>query len=101
MGEDLGWSKATLSWAITARLLVAGACSPFVGVLLDRHGARLLGSLAALIAGTTTIGFAFMDSVWQFYLLAAISGLSGFGAPAGQLLTIVPVSKWFHASRGR
>jgi MFS family permease len=101
MSEDLGWSKATLSWAMTCRLLVAGCSGPVLGVLLDRHGTRVLGGIAGLIAGLTTIGLAFMDSVWQFYLLSALSGLSGFGAPAGQLLTIVPVAKWFQANRGR
>jgi MFS family permease len=80
---------------------VAGISGPFLGVLLDKHGSRVLGAVAAVIAGTTTIGLAFVDSVWQFYALAAVSGLSGFGAPAGQLLTIVPVAKWFHRSRGR
>jgi sugar phosphate permease len=101
MSEDLGWSKATLSWAFTFRLVVAGVTGPALGVLLDKHGSRVLGAVAATIAGLTTIGLAFVDSVWQFYALAAISGLSGFGAPAGQLLTVVPVAKWFQASRGR
>jgi sugar phosphate permease len=86
---------------MTFRLVVAGCSGPAMGVLLDRHGTRVLGTIAAVIAGLTTIGLAFVDSVWQFYALAAISGLSGFGAPAGQLLTIVPVAKWFHKSRGR
>jgi sugar phosphate permease len=101
MSEDLGWGKGTLSWAMTFRLLVAGCSGPVLGVLLDKHGTRVLGAVAGLIAGLTTIGLAFVDSVWQFYALSAISGLSGFGAPAGQLLTIVPVAKWFRANRGR
>ena len=53
------------------------------------------------IAGLTLIGFANVHSLWVFYGFAALSGISGFGAPSGQLLTTVPVAKWFIANRGR
>jgi sugar phosphate permease len=41
------------------------------------------------------------DSLLAYYILFTISGFSGFGAPTGQLLSTVPVSKWFQANRGR
>jgi sugar phosphate permease len=101
MTEDLGWSRSDLSWAFTVRLGIAGLSGPILGVLLDRLGPRVVGTLAGLLAGLMTLGLAGVNSLPVLYLLFAVSGLAGFGGPAGQLLTTVPVSKWFHLNRGR
>lgn len=101
MGEDLGWSRGDLSLGLLFRLAVAGVTSPVLGMLIDRVGARVLGTIAGVVAGLCVLALAFVQDLWMFYLLFAISGMSGFGGPAGQLLTIVPVSKWFIAHRGR
>ena len=101
MSDELGWSRGALSWAFTWRLAVAGVSAPVLGAMLDRYGPRVLGALAGVIAGLTLIGFATVHDVWIFYGFAALSGLSGFGAPSGQLLTTVPVAKWFVLNRGR
>ena len=101
MSDDLGWSAGDLGLALAFRLGVAGLTAPFLGAAVDRFGARVLGTLAGLIAGVCIMALAAVQELWQFYLLFAISGLSGFGGPAGQLLTTVPVAKWFMAKRGR
>ncbi len=100
MGEDLGWSSGALTLGLTFRLMVAGVSSPLLGVLLDRFGARLLGALLAGLAGITIMALGLVHDLWLFFLLFAISGLSGFGGPSGQLLTVVPVAKWFQRKRG-
>src|SRR5690606_3620131 len=74
---------------------------PVLGVMLDRYGPRVLGAIAGLMAGLSVLALAIVESVWAFYALFALSGLTGFGAPMGQLLTTVPVAKWFQANRGR
>jgi MFS family permease len=101
MSKDLGWSESELVLGLTFRLAVAGITSPFLGLLLDRAGSRVLGTIASLIAGVSIMAVGLVDHLWMFYLLYAISGLSGFGVPSGQLLTVVPVAKWFHVKRGR
>ena len=101
MSDDLGWSRGALSWAFTWRLVVAGLSAPLLGAMIDRFGPRILGAIAGTIAGLTLLGFANVHSLWAFYAFAALSGLSGFGAPSGQLLTTVPVAKWFVVNRGR
>jgi sugar phosphate permease len=101
MSSDLGWSESELVLGLTFRLAVAGITSPFLGLLLDRVGSRILGTVAALVAGGSIMAVGLVDQLWLFYLLYAISGLSGFGSPSGQLLTVVPVAKWFHLKRGR
>lgn len=101
MSNDLGWSESELVLGLTFRLAVAGVTSPLLGMLLDRLGSRVLGTLAAVVAGVSIMSVGLVHNVWLFYLLYAVSGLSGFGAPSGQLLTVVPVAKWFQVKRGR
>jgi sugar phosphate permease len=101
MSDDLGWSRGALSLALTFRLGVAGFAAPLTGLLVDRIGARGIGTVAGAVAGVSMMALYFVDDLWLFYLLFAISGLSGFGGPAGQLLTTVPVAKWFYLKRGR
>lgn len=100
MSEDLGWSRSTLAWVVTFRMASAGVVAPLLGVMVDRFGARWLGTLATLLAGGCLIGFAFVHQVWHLYLLAGVSGASGFGGPGGAI-TNVPVAKWFELKRGR
>jgi MFS family permease len=100
MMQDLGWSRATLSWALTFRTL-AGACtSPLIGAAIDRFGSRWLGVLAAAVAGGSVAALALTHQPWQVYALFALSGTVGMGA-GGNMLTMVPVAKWFVARRGR
>ena len=101
MSDDLSWSRGTLALGLTFRLGVAGVTAPIVGVLVDKIGARVLGTAAGTTAGLSLVGLAFVHDLWLYYLLFAISGLSGFGGPAGQLLTTVRVAKWFQVKRGR
>src|SRR3712207_2507178 len=79
MSDDLGWSRGALSLGLTFRLAVAGITAPFVGVLVDRVGARWLGAAAGLTAGLSLMAVGLVNELWQYYLLFAISGLSGFG----------------------
>ena len=101
ISEDLGVSRSAIAWALTFRIAVAGLTAPFMGPLIDRHGARWLGTIAGVYTGATMLGLYFVDSIWSLYLVFALSGLMGFGAPGGSLLIAVPVAKWFVIRRGR
>ncbi len=102
MSEEMGWSLGALSLAITFRLVVSGATAPLIGLIIDRFGPRWLGLLAGLVAGGSLIGLFYAKQLWLIYLLFAISGGVGLGGgPGGNLLTLVPVAKWFVLKRGR
>ncbi|MEI6665516.1 MAG: MFS transporter, partial [Chloroflexota bacterium] len=101
MSEELGVSKSALAWSLTFRLFAGGVAGPLLGVLLDRHGARWIGVISGTIVGATLIALAFVHHLWLVYLVFALSGLAGLGGPAGQLLTTVPLAKWFVQKRGR
>jgi MFS family permease len=101
MSEELGVSTSALSWSLTLRLVTAGVAGPLLGVLIDRHGTRWLGAACGLLAGTMMVALSFAHSLLLVYALFALTGLAGFGGPAGQLLTQVPLAKWFVLKRGR
>jgi MFS family permease len=101
ISDDLGVSRSAIAWALTFRIVVAGLTAPFLGPLIDRYGSRWLGTFAGVYTGATLMGLYFVDSIWSLYLMFALSGLMGFGAPGGSLLIAVPVAKWFVVRRGR
>ena len=100
MSEDLNISRGLISWVLAGRRLATGAASLLVGRLIDRYGARVLITGAASLAGMSVIGLGWVQNAWQFLALFVLVGLSGITMP-GNLLTSVPVQKWFVRQRGR
>ncbi len=101
MGSDLGMSRSALSLALTFRLVVSGMWGPFLGMLLDRLGPRWLGVGAGVLGAISVSALGFVDHLWTLYLLFALGGLGGIGGPGSNIITMVPVAKWFAAQRGR
>lgn len=101
MAEELRVPQSALAWSFTLRLFAGALVGPFLGVMLDRHGARWMGVASGTLVGTMLIALAFVHDLWLVYLVFAVSGIAGLGGPAGQLLTTVPLAKWFVAKRGR
>ncbi len=73
--------------------------SPFVGILLDRFGPRLLMTFGVALTGGSFILLSRVNSLWQFY--AAISLLT-VGMSFGTFIVLVTaVSNWFVRRRAR
>src|SRR5215216_6036044 len=58
MQDDLGWSRSVLVGVVTLARLLSGVFAVRIGPAVDRHGARLLMTLSALIACVACIGTA-------------------------------------------
>ena len=102
MREEMGWSVGAVSLALTFRLVASAITAPLLGWMIDRFGPRALGLFSGLAAAGTLVGLYYVRELWMLYLLFALSGGVGIGAgPGGNLLTLVPVSKWFISKRGR
>jgi sugar phosphate permease len=96
---DMGWSLATISFAVSIGLLLFGLVGPLTGWLIDRFGPRLviLGGIA-LIA-VSMVASARMTALWQLNLFwGALSGV-GTGI-AGSVLGATVANRWFVARRG-
>src|ERR1700760_2796558 len=51
--REFGWSRATISFAVSVNLVLYGLIGPFAAALMDRLGVRrtILGSLAVVATG--------------------------------------------------
>ena len=78
VGRDLDASDTTLSWVITAPILLSAVTLPVLGKMGDLHGHRrvfLLGSAAAAVTSVITV-FAWSAPTPSFQLRQGSSGIS-------------------------
>ncbi|MBP5977364.1 MFS transporter, partial [Brasilonema sp. CT11] len=97
--QEFGWTRATISLAISINLVLYGLIGPFAATLMERIGIRrtMVFSLAfvAVGVGLTTL----MSASWQLVLLWGIIVGSGTGIIA-LVLGAVVVNRWFSERRG-
>ena len=96
---EFGWSRATISLAVSINLLLYGFVGPFAAAMMDRWGIRpvVAGALLFIAAGAalTTL----MTLPWQLYLLWGIVVGLGAGAMATVFAATV-ANRWFVRRRG-
>ena len=97
--HDFGWSRATISLAVSINLLLFGLFAPFAGGLMERFGVRRV-TVAALVTVSAGSGLTvFMKQPWQLDLLWGVVVGVGTGSMASVLAAIV-ANRWFVARRG-
>ena len=99
MTEDLGWSRSSLSLALTAFMVVSALAMPLVGVLVDRGDIRLiLAASVTLVAIGTGLMWA-VTAQWQVFVLYGI--VFALGNAGSSIPTVgVLVSRWWSSRRG-
>jgi len=97
--RELGWSRATISGAISLNLLLYGLMGPFCAAVAEKVGVRrtMAGAMAMLAAALLLATG--MRSPWQLVLLWGVVVGSGTGMTAMVLGSVV-VTRWFVARRG-
>lgn len=97
--QEFGWSRATISGAVSINLILFGLMGPFAAALAEYLGARacmmIALSLVALGVALTTL----MTASWQLILLWGVVVGSGTGLTAFSLGASI-VNRWFTARRG-
>jgi sugar phosphate permease len=97
--QEFGWSRVTISFAISINLLLYGLIGPFAAGLLNRYGARkvMILSLALLSGGValTTL----VRNAWQLVLLWGVLVGTGTGMTA-LVLGATVVHRWFRKQQG-
>ncbi len=73
MTSEFGWSRTAISGAVSLAGIIAAVLSPLLGPLLDRHGARMMLTLAALATGLAVASLAFTTSIIYFYVAFCIA----------------------------
>ncbi|HWM01248.1 MAG TPA: MFS transporter [Actinophytocola sp.] len=97
--EEFGWSRATISAAVSINLVLFGLISPFAAALMDRLGMRrvVAGALVLVAAGSGLT--VFMTSSWQLLLCWGV--LVGVGTGSMSMAFVATVTgRWFVRHRG-
>jgi MFS family permease len=96
---EFGWSRSTISLAISVNIFLYGLMGPFAGGLMQRLGIRrtttgALGLLAVGVALATQV-----TRPWQLVLVWGVVVGAGSGMVA-LVLGATVVNRWFSARRG-
>ncbi len=100
MTEGLDWTWTMMMGAITVASIATALTSPLVGRIIDRHGARVLMPLSAMVGGGLLIGLSSVTQIWQFYLLFGV-GIGFVRSCFFFVAANTAVSNWFIRKRGR
>lgn len=99
MAAETGLSRTELSLAPSLMALVAAACSPFVGYLVDRWGARTGVLIGVLMLPLGLLGHAMLGpSLPQFMGLALLMGVAASVACPLPYVSALP--QWFQRNLG-
>src|SRR5215469_5872597 len=97
--QEFGWSRSSISLAVSINLLLYGLVGPFAAGLLNRYGARkvTIASLALLAGGVGLTTF--IKDTWELVLLWGVLVGIGSGMTAIVLGATV-VHRWFRKREG-
>ena len=96
---EFGWSRATISIAVSTNLLLYGLMGPFAAGLVNRYGPRRVMALSAFLIGLGTLATITMKQPWQLVALWGVVVGLGTGMIAIVLGATV-VQRWFYLHRG-
>jgi MFS family permease len=91
---EFGWSRSELSSVYSIYMVANGLSAPFVGMLFDRWGPRLVYLLGV---GSLGLGYFLagnLSQLWQFHLCIGVAGGIGISA-IGMVPSASLISRWF------
>jgi MFS family permease len=97
--EEFGWSRGTISAAVSVNLVLFGLTAPFAAALMDRFGVRRVVTAALVLVGAGSGLTVFMAASWQLVLLWGV--LVGLGTGSMALVFVATITgRWFVRHRG-
>jgi len=97
--QEFGWSRATISAAISVNLVLYGLAGPFAAALLEWLGVRRTMVLSLAITAGGVAATTLISHPWQLVMLWGVVVGSGTGMTALVLGATVS-SRWFDHQRG-
>ncbi len=95
MSQDMGWSRAGISFTAVLNFLAMGFGSFLWGSLSDRFGTRAVVLAGGVLLGVGLISASHAAELWQFQLLFGI--LVGLAAGSFYAPLIATITRWFTA----
>ncbi|TDV37541.1 MFS transporter [Actinophytocola oryzae] len=97
--DEFGWSRATISAAVSINLVLFGVISPFAAALMDTLGMRRVVSGALVLVAAGSGLTVFMNASWQLLLCWGV--LVGVGTGSMSMAFVATVTgRWFVRHRG-
>lgn len=97
--DEMGWSQASIAFAMALGLLLFGLVGPFVAALMSRYGIRMVVLVSLLTVAAGSAASARATSVWHLVVLWGVVVGIGTGGMATVLAATV-ASRWFVTKRG-
>jgi predicted MFS family arabinose efflux permease len=97
--DEFGWSRGTISVAISIGLVLFGLTAPFSAALMERFGVRRVMLIALVTIATGASLTTVMNAPWQLDLLWGVVVGSATGAVSVPLAATV-ANRWFESRRG-
>jgi len=97
--KEFGWSRGDASLAFTVAALTVAVCSPPMGRLMDRRGARFVILPCMLVYGLAFASLGFLTPhLWQLYAVFLVLGAVGNGTTQFGYARVI--AAWFDTRRG-
>jgi predicted MFS family arabinose efflux permease len=97
--QEFGWSRATISAAVSINLLLFGLTSPFAAALMEKFGVRRVVACALTLVALGSGLTVFMKQSWQLIMCWGV--LVGLGTGSMALVFVATVTtRWFVKHRG-
>ncbi|WP_037971718.1 MFS transporter [Streptosporangium amethystogenes] len=97
--EEFGWSRGTISLAVSVNLMLYGLTAPFAAALMDRFGMRRVVTYALLLVAAGSGLTILMNAPWQLVLCWGV--LVGLGTGSMALVFAATLTeRWFVRHRG-
>lgn len=97
--RDFGWSRESITLAVSVNMLLFGLAGPFLGRLMDVHGPRRIAIWTLSLVALGTLGTLWMREPWQMILLWGVVVGLGSGGPS-MILGSAVANRWFVERRG-
>ncbi|WP_118185274.1 MFS transporter [Paraburkholderia phosphatilytica] len=97
--HQFGWSRATISLAISVNIALYGLTGPFAAAAMQRFGVRptVLTALSTMAAGVALSSM--MTHPWQMIMIWGVM-VGGATGVAALTLSATVVNRWFSTHRG-
>lgn len=95
--DEFGWSRVDATMIATYKFSAAAVAAMLVGPVIDRVGLRAVMVVASVITGIAMIAFLWVETLWQYYGLGAVLGVTAITV---MVAVKVLVSRWFSRQLG-
>ncbi len=96
---EFGWSRGLTAGAFSTGFLISTAMLPVIGLLMERHGPRLVIPLGGFLVALGFVLVTFVTTPWTFYATMSLLIVNGSMAMA-YIVHSIFLPAWFVRNRG-